>query len=129
VRMTSAKRPLRQRIVALVSAYAIALASLIPSFGAAQAAAAAVDGASSVICHSDLAEGTPATGPHESDGTLCFKSCIGCMTSLATVIPPTVAAAGPPQLSFKRLDLPARVVRIAGAKFNAHRSRGPPPAS
>jgi len=46
---------------------------------------------------------------------------------LATVIPPTVAAAGPPQLSFKRLDLPVRLVRLDSAKANAHRSRGPPP--
>jgi DUF2946 family protein len=127
VRRTFARRPLRQRIVALVAAYAIALASLIASFGAAQATAEAVNGGTGIICHSDVAEGAPATGPHESDGTLCFKSCIGCIASLATVIPPTVAAAGLPQLSFKRLDLPARVTPIAGAKFKAHRSRGPPP--
>jgi hypothetical protein len=126
VNTTFAKRPLRQRIIALAVAYAIALASLIASFGAAQAAAAAVDGGSGVICHSDLAGG-PITDSHENDGTICFKSCIGCMTSLATVIPPTIAAAGPQQLSFKRLDLPARAVAIAGVKFNAHRSRGPPP--
>jgi hypothetical protein len=127
VRRTFARRPLRQRIVALVAAYAIALASLIASFGAAQATAAAVNGGTGIICHSDVAERAPATGPHESNGTLCFKSCIGCITSLATVIPPTVAAAGPPQLWFKRIDLPARVVRIARAQLNAHRSRGPPP--
>jgi len=128
VRMTFTKRPFRQRVIALVAAYAIALAGLIASFGAAQAAAGAVDGGSGVICHSDVAEGGPATGSHESDGTICFKSCIGCMTSLATVIPPTVAAAGPPQLSFKRLDLPALSIRLGGAKSKAHRSRGPPPA-
>jgi hypothetical protein len=124
VRKTFARRPLRQRVIALVAAYALALASLVAGFGAAQAAAEAVDGAGGVICHSDLAEG-PGTGSHESNSAICLKSCLGCMTSLATVIPPTVAAAG--QLSFKRLDLPARVVPIAGAKFNAHRSRGPPP--
>jgi hypothetical protein len=127
VRKTFARRPLRQRIIALVAAYALALASLVAGFGAAQAAVEAVDGGSSIICHSDLAGG-PATGSHENNGAICLKSCIGCMTSLATVIPPTLTAAGPPQLSFKRLDLPARVVRIDGTKFNAHRSRGPPPA-
>jgi hypothetical protein len=124
VRKIFAKRLLRQRIIALAAAYAIAFASLIASFGAAQAAA--VDGGSGVICHGDLARG-PITGSHEDDATICFKSCIGCMMSLATVIPPTVVAAGPPQLSFKRLDLPARLVILAGAKANAHRSRGPPP--
>jgi hypothetical protein len=126
VRKTFARRPLRQRVIALVAAYAIALASLVAGFGAAQAAAEAVDGAGGVICHSDIAEG-PGTGSHESNSAICLKSCLGCMTSLATVIPPAVAAAGPPQLSSKRLDLPARVVPIAGTKFNAHRSRGPPP--
>jgi hypothetical protein len=45
---------------------------------------------------------------------------------LATVIPPTVAPAGPPRLSFKRLDPPAPLTILAGAKANAHRSRGPP---
>lgn len=128
MRGTFARCPLRERVIALVAAYAIALASLIASFGAAQAAAEAVDGATGIICHSDAAEGGPATGSHENDGTICFKSCIGCMTSLATVIAPTVAAAGPSPASFKRLDLPALSVRLAGAKSNAHRSRGPPPA-
>ena len=127
MRRTFAGRPLRQRVIALVAAYAIALASLIASFGAAQAAFQAVDGATGIICHSDAAEGAPATGSHENDGTICFK-CIRCMTSLATVIAPTVAAAGPSPASFKRLDLPALSVRLAGAKSNAHRSRGPPPA-
>jgi len=126
VRKIFAKRPLRQRIVALVAAYAIALASLIASFGAAQTAAAAVDGGSGVICHSDLAGG-PITGSHEDDGTICFKSCIGCMTSLAMTIPPTVSAIRMLQSASKRLDLPVRLVCLDNAKANAHRSRGPPP--
>jgi hypothetical protein len=120
---------LQARVIALVAAYAIALASLIASFGVAQAAAAAIGGETGVICHSDVGGAVPATGSHENDGTICFNSCIGCMMSQATVIPPAVAVAGPPQLSFKRLDLPARSVVLAGAKSNAHRSRGPPLAS
>ncbi|MFZ1151098.1 MAG: hypothetical protein WAR76_15400 [Xanthobacteraceae bacterium] len=129
MRMTVAKRPLRQRVIALVAAYAIALASLVANFGAARAAADAIAQPDSAICHSVVAD-QPAPSPDGTGNAICADCCcIGCMTSLATVIPPTVAAAGPPQLSFKRLDLPARVVRIAGAKFNAHRSRGPPPAS
>src|SRR5215469_6267284 len=120
--------PLRRQIIALGTAYAIALAGLIESFGAAQAAAAALDGGNSVICHSDLAQEGPATRSHESDDAICFKSCVGCMASMATVIPPTVAAAGPPQLSFKQLDRPGHSPAIARAKSNAHRSRGPPQA-
>jgi hypothetical protein len=121
---------LRERVIALAAAYAIALAGLIASFGAAQAAAeAAASGVDTgIICHSDAGGAAPGTGPHESNGAICFKSCIGCLTSsLATVIPPAITAAGPPQLSFKRLDLPARSVSLADAKAKAHRSRGPPP--
>ena len=124
--MRFANQALRQRVIALLAAYAIALASLIAAFGAAQTAAAALDGGTGVICHTDLGTGGPASGSDESNGTLCSK-CIGCVTSLATVIPPTVATAGPPQLAFKRLDLPPLSDRIASAKSNAHRPRGPPP--
>jgi len=119
---------LRQRVIALAAAYAIALASLMAGFAAAQAAAQAANDDGGVICHSDVAEG-PGTGSHDNNDAICLKSCIGCLTSLATVVPPTVAAVRPLQLSFKRLDLPARMVILAEAKANAHRSRGPPLAS
>jgi Protein of unknown function (DUF2946) len=128
VRHTFATRPLRQRIIALVAAYAIALANLVAGFGAAQAAVAALDGGYGVICHSDGAEG-PATGSQDNNGAICLKSCIGCISALTTVMPPTIAPPGPPQLSFKRLDLSARLAIHADAKANAHRSRGPPLAS
>jgi hypothetical protein len=129
------RQPMRQRIIALVAAYAIALTSLIAGFGAAQAAsqaasqaaAQALDGGITAICHSALAEGGPATGSDESNGTICLKCCVGCLTPLATVLPPDVAAAGPPQAAFTRLNLPATGVRIADARSKAHRSRGPPP--
>jgi hypothetical protein len=124
--MTFAKRPLRQRIMALVAAYAIALAGVVASFGAAQSAAQSVDRQGGIICHSDLATG-PGTGSHDSNGDICLKTCVGCITSLAMAIPPTVSADRIPQSAVTRPDLQARVVRIAGAKFNAHRSRGPPP--
>ena len=128
MRNTFVRRPLRQRIIALAAAYAIALASLAAGFGAAQAAVEELDGGYGVICHSDGAEGPP-TGSHDTNGALCLKSCIGCISSLATVIPPTVAPAAPLQLSFKRLDPPARLAVLVGAKAKAHRSRGPPLAS
>ena len=128
MRMTFANKSLRARIVALDAAYAIAFAGLIASFLAAQAAAETATQPDVVICHSSLGE-QPTPASQDSNGDLCIKSCIGCITSLAMAIPLTVAAAGPPQLSFKRLDLPARLVILAGAKANAHRSRGPPLAS
>ncbi len=126
MRRTFAKRTLRQRVIALVAAYAIAFAGVIASFAAAQAAAETSAQPDAVICHSSAADQQAPSG--QADGKICADCCIGCITSLATVIPPTVAAAGPPQLAFKRLDLPVRSVRLAGAKFNAHRSRGPPQA-
>ena len=126
MRMMLTKRPLRQRVVALAAAYAIALAGLIASFSTAQAVAEATGQPDMVICHSSLPDKS-APGPQDSNGNLCIKSCIGCITSSAMAIPPTVSAARLPQSVIKRLNLPAHVVRIAGAKFNAHRSRGPPP--
>jgi hypothetical protein len=128
VRNSFARRPLRQRIIAFAAAYTIALASLVTGFGAAQAAVEALDGGYGIICHSDGAEGPPS-GSQDSNGAICLKCCIGCISSLATVIPPTVAPAGPPQLTFKRLDAPRSVVIFTGTKAKAHRSRGPPLAS
>jgi hypothetical protein len=127
VRTTFAKRPLRQRIIAFAAAYAIAIAGLIASFIAAQAAAETATQPDLVICHSSLGdERAPAS--QDSNGNLCIKSCIGCINSLATAIPPTVSAARLLQSAVTRLDLPALWVRLAGAKANAHRSRGPPSA-
>ncbi len=130
MRRTFAKRPLRQRIIALVAAYAIAFAGLIASFVAAQAAAETAAQPDLVICHSSLGGSLgehPAPASQDSNGNLCIKSCVGCITSLAMAIAPTVSAARLPQSAITRLVLPARVVEIAGAKANAHRSRGPPP--
>lgn len=127
VRMTVAKRTLRQRVIALAAAYAIAFAGVVASFAAAQAAAEGTAQPDAVICHSSVAD-QQAPISNQTDGKICANCCIGCIASLATVIPPTAATASPPQLAFKRLDLPARSVRLASAKFNAHRSRGPPQA-
>jgi hypothetical protein len=126
VRTTFAKRPLRQRVIALIAAYAIAFAGLIASFVAAQAAAGAVAQPDVIICHSSPGD-EPAPASPDNNGNLCIKSCVGCITSLAMAIAPTVSAAQLSQSALTRLDLPARAVRIVGTKFNAHRSRGPPP--
>ncbi len=124
MRRTFAKRPLRQRVIALVAAYAIAFAGLISSFVAAQAAAEATVQPDVIICH-----GSPGEQPAPQDGNsnICIKSCVGCITSLAMAIPPTASAAQLPQPAIKRPDLPVRLVHIDSAKANAHRSRGPPP--
>ena len=92
MRMTFANKSLRARIVALVAAYAIAFAGLIASFLAAQAAAETATQPDVVICHSSLPD-KPAPGPQDSNGNLCIKSCVGCITSLAMAIPPTPRSA------------------------------------
>ena len=126
MRTTFAKRPLRQRFIALVTAYAIAFAGLIASFVAAQAAAEVAAQPDVVICHSNLGN-EPAPASDHTGGKICADCCIGCITSLAMATPPSVPAARLPQSATKRLDLPVRLVRLDSAKANAHRSRGPPP--
>jgi hypothetical protein len=126
VRRSFATRPLRRRIIALVAAYAIAFAGVIASFVVAQAAAETAAQSDVVICHSSVG-GEPAPASQDSNGNLCIKSCVGCITSLAMAIAPTVSATRLLQSAITRLDLPTRVVGVAGAKANAHRSRGPPP--
>ena len=123
-----ARRQLQRRIIAIAAAYAIVLASLISSVGAAQATAEAINQPDSVICHGSGAE-RPAPVPDESSGKICVDSCcIGCL-SIAAEVPPPVVTAAVPHLLSQRLALLTRFVLAAGTDFNAHRSRGPPSAS
>src|ERR1700692_2410409 len=80
-----ANRSLRRRVVALAAAYAIALSSLIGSFGAARAAAEAATLPGAILCHSDVAgQSTPA--PDESNGKICINSCCtGCLMLTAAL--------------------------------------------
>ena len=113
--MTFAKRPLRQRVVALVAAYAIALSGLMTSLAGAQAAQAeATAQLEAIICHSSSADQS-APASQDDNNNLCIKSCVACITSLAMAIAPTVSSVRLPQSVIKRLDLPARAVGIAVA--------------
>jgi hypothetical protein len=125
VRRTLARRPLRQRVIALVAAYAVAIAGLIASLGAAEAV---VNLGDSALCHTDFAT-PPAPAPDQTNDKICidYSCCTGCLAMAATVPPPS-SVIGPLRLSFKRLDLPVRSVKLVDTKANAHRSRGPPPA-
>ena len=125
VRTTFAKRSLRQRIVALAAACAIALSGLMTSSAAAQAAAEAINQPDGVICHGNGAE-RPAPVPEENSNKICIASCcIGCLSIAAAVPPPVMTAAVPRSLS-QRPALFSLFVLAAGTDFNAHRSRGPP---
>jgi hypothetical protein len=121
-----AKRPLQRRIIAFAAAYAIVLASLIASVGAARATAEAINQPDSIICHGSGAE-QPAPVPDENGGKVCVDSC--CCLSIAAAVPPPVMAAAVPHSLRQRPALRTRFVLAAGADFNAHRSRGPPLAS
>jgi hypothetical protein len=100
-----------RRVIALAAAYAIVLASLISSVGAARATAEAINQPDSVICHGSGAE-RPAPAPDES-GKICVDSCcIGCLSIAAEVPPPVVTAAVPHSMS-QRLALLTRFVLAA----------------
>jgi hypothetical protein len=127
VRMTFSKRPLRQRVVALAAAYAIALSSLMTSMAAAQAAAEAIKPSEGILCHGNAAE-QPAPRSDDSNGKVCVElCCVGCLVMAAAIPPQTLAVEVPHSLSQRIVTL-TRLVLVAGAKFNSHRSRGPPPA-
>jgi hypothetical protein len=123
-----AKRPLRQRVIALAAAYTIALSSVIASFGAAQAAAEAIHQPDGVLCHNSVAVGQPAPPADESNSKICVGSCcIGCLAMAAAVPPRVLTAAVPHSLSQWFAPL-KRFILIGSVDFNAPRSRGPPSA-
>jgi len=127
VRKTFARRPLHQRIIALVAAYAIACASLVAGFGAVQAADAIQH--DDVLCHSNVAA-QPTPAPDKSNGKICvdYSCCTGCLAMAAAVPPPLPVVAAPHSLSRRLVPL-AHPVLASGTDFNVHRSRGPPLAA
>jgi hypothetical protein len=127
VRNYLGRRPLRRRIIALAAAYAIALSSLIASFGAASVAAEAAAVPGGIICHT-VVDGQQAPSPAGGNSKLCIDCCcgVGCTMLMAALPPPSAAAAPLSQVSSRRLAPPAITVRASGHEANAHRSRAPP---
>ena len=123
-----ARRPLRRRIVALAAAYAIALSSLIASFGAASAAAAAA-APNGVICHT-LVAGDQAPSSGDTNGKHCADNCcIGCLMLMAAVPPPPAKIIGAPLSARQSIAPPQNIVLSGGLETKDHRSRAPPPAA
>jgi hypothetical protein len=118
---------LRRRIVALAAAYAIALSSLIASFGAARAAAetAAIPGG--IICHSNI-DGQQAPAPAGDNGKTCLDCCcgVGCTMTMAALPPPPTSTAPLLQAPSHRLAPPDAAIRNGGPDTKSHRSRAPP---
>jgi hypothetical protein len=126
-----AKRPLRQRVIALVAAYAIALSSLLASFGLARAAAEAATAPDAVICHTAIAgEQAPSPPSDQTDGRHCAANCcVGCLLLLVALPPPPTKVVGVPQSPVRLLPLPAIAVVAAGPETTSHQSRAPPLAA
>ena len=123
-----ATRPLRRRIVALAAAYAIALSSLIASFGAASAAAAAA-APNGIICHT-LVAGDEAPSSGDTNAKHCIDNCcIGCLMLMAAVPPPPAKITGAPLSASQPVAPPQIIVLVGGLQTKDHRSRAPPLAA
>jgi hypothetical protein len=128
VRKYFARRPLRRRIVALAAAYAIALSSLIASFGAASAAAAAA-GPTGIICHT-LVAGDEAPASGDTNSKHCIDDCcIGCLMLMAAVPPPPAKIFRAPLSASQSIAPPQNIVLVGGLETKDHRSRAPPPVA
>jgi hypothetical protein len=128
VRKYFARRPLRRRIVALAAAYAIALSSLIASFGAASAAAAAA-APNGIICHT-LVAGDEAPSSGDTNTKHCIDNCcIGCLMLMAAVPAPPAKIIGAPLSASQSIAPPQYIVLVGGLETKDHRSRAPPPAA
>jgi hypothetical protein len=128
VRRYFARRPLRRRIVALAAAYAIALSSLIASFGAASAAAAAA-APNGIICHT-LVAGDEAPSSGDTNTKHCIDNCcIGCLMLMAAVPPPPAKITGAPLAASQSIAPPQNIVLVGGLETKDHRSRAPPLAA
>ena len=124
-----ARRPLRRRIVALAAAYAIALSSMIASFGAASAAAAAAAAPNGIICHT-LVAGDQAPASGDTNTKHCIDNCcIGCLMLMAAVPPPPAKIVRAPRSASQFIAPPQNVVLSGSLETKDHRSRAPPPAA
>jgi hypothetical protein len=117
-------RPLWQRVIALVVAYAVVLSSLFVGVGSARIAAAVASGMSGVICHANPDEPSPA-GDKNTDKLWGDCCSVGCLMLIAGMPPPTQAV-GRAQSSGHRLQPLATLVLGIGYGLESYRSRAPP---
>jgi hypothetical protein len=119
-------RPLWQRVVALTAAYAIALASLIASYGVARAAAGMAAAPNAVICHTVVA-GDEAPSPASDQSDHCADNCcIGSLSLLAALPSAPAKAVVAPLSASHRVVPPQNAVLFGGPHDKSHQSRAPP---
>jgi hypothetical protein len=123
VRKRFDRSPLLRSVVAIVAAYAIALSTLIVSFGVARAAVADATSGQIVICERAQL-GNPAPGGDHGDlGNSC---CTGCLILLAAVPPPPTASVAVERSAGRPLA-PASIIDIRSEpQTRTHQSRAPP---
>ena len=120
------ERTFQRHAIALVAAYAIALASLLATYTSARAAGDIGTNPVAVICHTDLA-GQPGSSGGRDGGQACANNCcIGCLMLMAALPPPPVTVTGAPQAAGVLLSPPAADAVAAGFETKSHRSRAPP---
>ena len=118
--------PFGRRLVALAAAYAIAVSSLIVSFGVTRSAVAMTG---TITCHSD-AGGTAQPAGSRPDGKLCDAACCtGCLMLVAALPPPPDRVAAAPRSVAHPLPLAAAGAVDPAAHTASHRSRAPPVAA
>ena len=122
-------RPLHQRLTALALAYAVALASLIASFGTAQAAAALAADPTGIVCHASAGGGheAPAPSGDETNSKTCIDCCgTGCLMLMAA-LPGAPADAIFARPSIRRALAPAHhFIVLHSDEYRPHQSRAPP---
>ncbi len=125
MRINLGRRSLRRRIIALAAAYAIALSSLLASFGAARAAAEATVNPLGIVCHHAPGE-QPSPFNGQSNGTTCIDCCcVGCLMPMAALPPPAIAV--PSLVVISHRDAPVAMAALSGTgAAKSHRSRAPP---
>lgn len=126
MRRYSGKQAWRRRIIALAAAYAIALSSLVASFGAARAAAEAATNPIGILCHNALA-GAPSPASDRGNSKTCIDCCCtGCLMPMAALLPPPPTAAPLAQTVSHRPAPIALTVPAVSRTGKSHRSRAPP---
>jgi Protein of unknown function (DUF2946) len=120
-----ANKPLRRRIFALATAYAIVLSSLFANIGAVRAATGAPLDPWSVICHAPGAAGhLPG---NEGNSRTCINGCcVGCLMLLATVPPPSAVVVAVARTSAHILKPLPVTVLVRRPERKSHLTRGPP---